>query len=95
MCMCQEAPINLKISIFNYLPIAIQRRIIKKSLKKFLSKNVKFFHIEIIVQFILEFSEYDSLKKNYRFKKYKKYIYFPKIGIIEFSSFFFKIYLFL
>lgn len=87
--------IVLNISILNYLPIAIQRRIIKKSLKKFLNKNIKFYHVEIIIQLILDIYNYNCLKRNYRFKKYKKYIFFPKIGIIEFSSFFFKLYLFL
>lgn len=40
---------ELNLSVFHFLPIAIQRRLLKQFLNQYFTKQIKFFHIEILI----------------------------------------------
>jgi tRNA(Ile)-lysidine synthetase-like protein len=43
---------ELNLSVFNFIPLAIQRRLLKQFIDQYLVKKIKFFHIEILLKLL-------------------------------------------
>ena len=43
---------ELNLSVFNFIPLAIQRRVLKQFIDQYLVKKIKFFHIEILLKLL-------------------------------------------
>ena len=56
---------ELNLSVLNFIPIALQRRVLKNFIDQYFIKQIKFFHIQILLNLL------DKKKKN-QFQFYKK-----------------------
>jgi tRNA(Ile)-lysidine synthetase-like protein len=45
---------EFNLSLLHFIPVAIQRRLLKQFLDKYLTKKIKFFHIEILLNLIIK-----------------------------------------
>lgn len=52
--MEKKKTFECNVSLFHFIPIAIQRRLLKQFLDKYLTKKIKFFHIEILLNLIIK-----------------------------------------
>lgn len=69
--------LQLNISLFNSIPLSIQRKLVKKFLENYSCKQVYFFQIEYIIQIIIKkkkftFAEAFTKQKNFKQKKFKQ-----------------------
>jgi tRNA(Ile)-lysidine synthetase-like protein len=83
---------ELNLSVFNFIPIAIQRRLLKQFLNQYFTKQIKFFHIQILLNGVSKRKKSPSkLHKQLRDKahlinrkKFKSgYQIFPEVILIK------------
>ena len=60
---------ELNLSTFNFIPLAIQRRLLKQFIDQYLVKKIKFFHIQILLKLLIKKKtkkpkSYDKLRFN-------------------------------
>ena len=67
---------ELSLSVFNFIPIAIQRRLLKQFLGQYFTKQIKFFHIEILIDVLAK-------RKKSHFKLSEKFKYNTNLLIQE------------
>ena len=67
---------ELNLSVFNFIPLAIQRRLLKQFLNQYFTKHIKFFHIKILLNVL-------SKRKKSHSKLYEKLAYKKNLLIRE------------
>ena len=67
---------ELNLSVFNFIPLAIQRRLLKQFLNQYFTKQIKFFHIKILLNVL-------SKRKKSHSKLYEKLAYKKNLLIRE------------
>ena len=67
---------ELNLSVFNFIPLAIQRRLLKQFLNQYFTKQIKFFHIKILLNVL-------SKRKKSHSKLYEKLTYKKNLLIRE------------
>ena len=52
--LARKTSFELKLTLFNFLPLAIQRQLLKQFLNSFLKKKIKYFHVEFLLNLLMQ-----------------------------------------